>query len=127
MKKWTEFLVSPQINQKNLAILVFISTNQFYKALQLLLSTQQSDKAYLLLKCMQEMGLISDNSEELDLYKDLQVESKQHLKTAMAGIGFHHITLWKYSVLDLETTHWFNSIWFRIDLIILPNISVKEV
>ena len=93
VKKWTEFLQSPQINQKNLAILVFISTNQFYKALQLLLSTQQAEKAYLLLKCMQEMGLISNNGEDLDLYKDLQVESKEHLKTAMAGIGFHNVTL----------------------------------
>ena len=97
VKKWTEFLVSPQINQKNLAVLIFISTNQFYKALQLLLSTQQSEKAFLLLASMQEKGLVSsgDNSEhqDLDLYKDLIIESKQLLKTALNGIGFFDVNL----------------------------------
>ena len=93
VKKWTEFLISPQINQKNLAILVYISTNQFYKALQLLLATHQPGKAYLLLETMIEMGLASSDSEDLNLYKDIQSETCEQLMVQLSGLGFFDVSL----------------------------------
>jgi len=58
LKRWADHLASPQINQKDKAILILLSLGQFLKVIELLYGLRHFDRAALFIEAFREFNLL---------------------------------------------------------------------
>ncbi|GFO31567.1 WD repeat-containing protein 11 [Plakobranchus ocellatus] len=79
MKRWAEYLNSPQINQKSKSVLVLLSLGQFYKVLEMLYSMRNFDRAVLFLEACLEFDLLQETEHTKLLFQAVNLEYARYL------------------------------------------------
>ncbi|XP_005089399.1 WD repeat-containing protein 11 [Aplysia californica] len=79
MKRWSEYLNSPQVNQKSKSVLVLLSLGQFYKVLEVLYSMRNFDRAALFLEACLEFGLLRSTEQTSSLFEAIYLEYARYL------------------------------------------------
>ncbi|XP_072042557.1 WD repeat-containing protein 11-like isoform X2 [Amphiura filiformis] len=79
MRRWVDYLCTPQVNQKSKAILVLITLGQFYKVLEMLFSLHYYDRAAMFAEACQEFGVLPDTEEMRTLLEKIYLEYARYL------------------------------------------------
>ncbi|KAK2170890.1 hypothetical protein NP493_1127g02083 [Ridgeia piscesae] len=63
LRRWVDHLISPQVNQQSLAVLVLLSIGQFVRVIELLLQMRHIDRAALFVEACQEFQLLDSSAQ----------------------------------------------------------------
>lgn len=79
MKRWADHLASPQVDQKNKAMLVLLSLGQFTRVVELLYSQRYFDRAALFIEACREFGLLNVSDDIRGLVESVFLEYARFL------------------------------------------------
>ncbi|XP_071948596.1 WD repeat-containing protein 11-like [Antedon mediterranea] len=79
LKRWVDYLCTPTVNQKSLAILVLLSMGQFRRVLELLMSLHYYDRAAMLAEACSEFGVLPEDKVTRSILEKIYIEYARYL------------------------------------------------
>ncbi|XP_013774548.1 WD repeat-containing protein 11-like [Limulus polyphemus] len=90
LKRWTDYLCSPHMNQKTKALLVLLSMGQFEKVLEMLRTFRMTERAALFVQACQEFGAIKKNEQTVDIIDTVLLDYARYLLSVNNRRGALH-------------------------------------
>lgn len=103
IRKWADYLVLPQVNQKTKAALALLTIEHYTKCLELLHSSRMVERAALFLDSCLEFGVVEQDPETEDLFKKTWLNYARYLHSiGNQAAALHYCNLAGDSANDLR-------------------------